>query len=397
MARAETVLRIFVSSPSDVTDEVNSVKQIVEELNAAALRTSGIRLEVATWRTDVVPGIADDTQTVINNQIADEYDIFVGILWTRFGTPTPRAGSGTEEEFEHAYSRYKSQPNSVRVMFYFKEEPPPKLSAIDPDQLKLIRCFKSKLGEKGTLYFEFETHKTFEVYLRSHLIRQVQSWSKEWGDKAETLLAKTQAISKAIHEHMDLEQGALDLIEDVVRHFALATDALEYVNRLFEDVTDRSGEKIAQIQAIKKFESHDSIKDRKYIVDSAATDLDLLAKRLSEQITRLSESLLQGLDSFSKVLTYKDCFNTEDLDQLVSLKTVIKTMIGSIESSRAINIEVINAVLGLPRMTTTLNRAKRSAAGAIQRYVAVLDEALQLCKDASQNCEALFSDTPFSH
>ena len=43
--------------------------------------------------------MGSDPQQIINSQVSDEYDIFIGILWTRFGTPTERAGSGTEEEF----------------------------------------------------------------------------------------------------------------------------------------------------------------------------------------------------------------------------------------------------------------------------------------------------------
>ncbi|PYL26201.1 MAG: hypothetical protein DMF37_02915 [Verrucomicrobia bacterium] len=42
-----------------------------------------------------------DAQDVINHQLA-EYDIFLGIMSCRFGSPTKRAHSGTEEEFNRA-------------------------------------------------------------------------------------------------------------------------------------------------------------------------------------------------------------------------------------------------------------------------------------------------------
>ncbi len=46
---------------------------------------------------DVYPSVAEYGQQVINQQVEGKYDLFVGIMKGRFGTPTPQAGSGTEE------------------------------------------------------------------------------------------------------------------------------------------------------------------------------------------------------------------------------------------------------------------------------------------------------------
>jgi len=59
----------------------------------------------------------------INNLNLPSYDIFIGILWKKFGTLTGRACSGTEEEFNRAYERYKENPSKLRIMFYFKTAP----------------------------------------------------------------------------------------------------------------------------------------------------------------------------------------------------------------------------------------------------------------------------------
>src|SRR6202022_4298350 len=114
---------------------------------------SGVRLELLNWRTDVVPGLGIDPQAVINDQVGGEYDIFVGILWAKFGTPTPRAGSGTEEEFEAAYRRHELRRNSVRVMMYFKNAPIAP-DDIDPSQLGAVREFRARVGNRA-LYSTF--------------------------------------------------------------------------------------------------------------------------------------------------------------------------------------------------------------------------------------------------
>src|SRR6185503_17165509 len=97
-------VRVFVASPSDVSAERNALSSIVQEINqtvAAIAPEKGIRLELVRWETHASPA-AGRPQGVINDQIG-EYDIFVGIMWRRFGTPTAEAGSGTEEEFNRAY------------------------------------------------------------------------------------------------------------------------------------------------------------------------------------------------------------------------------------------------------------------------------------------------------
>jgi hypothetical protein len=87
MPRTETILRVFVASPSDVIEERQLLEEVVKELNLTWSKNLGIRLELVKWETHAFPGIGDDPQAVINTEIGDDYDIFIGIMWTRFGSP----------------------------------------------------------------------------------------------------------------------------------------------------------------------------------------------------------------------------------------------------------------------------------------------------------------------
>src|SRR5882757_6446254 len=98
MPRQEQVLSVFVASPSDVANERAKLESIISEINVTWSRQLGIRLDLIRWETHANPGIDVDAQAVINKQIPDDYDIFIGILWCRYGTPTQRAESGTIEE-----------------------------------------------------------------------------------------------------------------------------------------------------------------------------------------------------------------------------------------------------------------------------------------------------------
>ena len=111
-------LQVLVASPNDVAEERDVVADAIDELNATWRKSGTMQLKLLRWETDTRPGLGTDAQAVINNQIADDYDIFIGIMGARFGTPTGRAESGTEEEFERASARFKEGPTKVSVMFY---------------------------------------------------------------------------------------------------------------------------------------------------------------------------------------------------------------------------------------------------------------------------------------
>lgn len=176
MPRIDTTLTIFVSSPSDVSEERDVVDKVVNEINGNWSSDLNVRFDVIRWERDAVPGFGLDAQDVINREVGYEYDIFVGIMWARFGTPTIRAGSGTEEEFEIAFERYTFDPSSVQIMFYFKTPPAP--GKFDPSQLIKVSEFKSKLSNRGGLWASFDTAQEFENLLRSHLSKVIASRSK---------------------------------------------------------------------------------------------------------------------------------------------------------------------------------------------------------------------------
>ena len=73
-------------------------------------------LELLRWETSTRPGIGSEPQDIINSQIGDEYDVFIGILWGRIGSPTSKADSGTLEEFERARARWEADSGSVEII-----------------------------------------------------------------------------------------------------------------------------------------------------------------------------------------------------------------------------------------------------------------------------------------
>jgi hypothetical protein len=121
MAKEITVLQVLVSSPSDLSEEREIVAEAVEELNRTWRRSQTVQLNVRRWEIDMRPGLGTDAQAIINEQIGDDYDIFIGIMGAKFGSATPRAGSGTEEEFERAPKSMERKVRRVRHVLFQRQ------------------------------------------------------------------------------------------------------------------------------------------------------------------------------------------------------------------------------------------------------------------------------------
>ena len=168
-----STIRVFVASPGDVQRERDSLLGVINEINRsldALVPQAATRLDLVRWETDAFPEMGR-AQAVINRQIG-AYDIFIGILWKRFGTPTGKASSGTEEEFQIAYRRWRKH-GTPTILFYFNNSaiaPPQSLE--DVEQLRRVVEFREKLAPKG-LIWKYDGDDLFMNTVRPHLTRVI--------------------------------------------------------------------------------------------------------------------------------------------------------------------------------------------------------------------------------
>jgi hypothetical protein len=170
------LFKIFLASPGDTASERRAADEVVDEINKSIGSRDNFRLELLKWENDTYPSMGADGQDVINKQIGGDYQIFVGIMWKKFGTPTLRAGSGTEEEFELAYDRF-TKKKDIQIMFYFNSCPIPQDA--DLIQFQKVREFKKKIEDLGAYHKPFESTTDFEKNLRMDLTRYVKDILKE--------------------------------------------------------------------------------------------------------------------------------------------------------------------------------------------------------------------------
>lgn len=205
------VIRVFASSPSDVAYERRQLAKVVAELNTTfrvLFPETPIVLELIRWETHVHPDMGDDAQDVVMRQIGD-YEIFFGIMWSRFGTPTRRAGSGTEEEFRSAYEGWLKGGIPSHLLFYFsRARIPAEEARAGAEQLARVRTFREELSQRG-LVWHYSSKAAFADTVRPHLVDVV----------AELLRAVTPASEVAARE-LVVPKTDLDTIRGVVAELA---------------------------------------------------------------------------------------------------------------------------------------------------------------------------------
>jgi hypothetical protein len=169
MPKVEKLL-IFLASPGDVRSERRYVEEVIAEINRTIANDKGVILQLVTWEQDTFPGFGMDAQALINAQIAEmsKYALFVGIMWNRLGTPTPRASSGTVEEFKRAVDSLK-QNGQPDIWFYFRQSKSSLDTEQQLDQRKAVLAFQKQVQASG-MPSVYKSPSEFREKFRNHLI-----------------------------------------------------------------------------------------------------------------------------------------------------------------------------------------------------------------------------------
>jgi hypothetical protein len=141
------LIRVFVSSPGDVARERDVVDEVVAAINRTDGDAGSFRLETIRWEANVTPQIGPRPQTVVDQQTPG-YDVYLGIMSTRFGTPTGHHGSGTEKEFKDALKQWKSA-GQPWITFYFDDAPKSLSKPQEIKQFLKVSEFRERLQEQG--------------------------------------------------------------------------------------------------------------------------------------------------------------------------------------------------------------------------------------------------------
>ncbi len=386
MPRQEHVFTVFVASPSDVVDERTKLEEVIGELNIMWSRELGFRLDLVRWETHTFPGVGEDAQDVINEQILDDYDLFIGIMWCRYGTPTGRSDSGTVEEFERAKARHDADSSSVKLMVYFKDEPMPP-SSIDTAQLSKVNEFRRSLGKEGALYWNFTSVENFEKFIRLHLTRQVQAWKAQFRE-SESYAVQNESIEQPIRElevEPEDEFGILDLIEIFEDRFAELAQISERIGKATETLGDKITKHTTELNEL-PHDSRGNVNRRaaKRIISRASADMDHFSVRIEAEIPLFSNTFNTGMDAIIRGVSMSANLDSAETVAEQSTETLeaIATLRETLTTTEKTTSEFRQTIAGLPPMTSELNRAKRAAVSVLDRLIAEFNGGQTLLREA---------------
>lgn len=175
MAETRRLIKVFIASPGDLADERKIAKSVVDEFNSQWAEVLGYQVELIGWE-DTLPGVGRP-QELINRDL-DGCDLFVGMIWKRWGSPPGHDlyTSGFEEEFHRSLERNQLE-GRPHINLLFKELDASLLA--DPgEQLKDVLSFKARIeAERKVLFKNFGSATDFGVLF----LRCVQNYvAQQW-------------------------------------------------------------------------------------------------------------------------------------------------------------------------------------------------------------------------
>jgi len=311
MAQQVTKVRMFVASPGDVRPERDSLHPVIEELNTTLGQSFGFVIEFVGWETHCQPAMGRP-QAVINEQIG-EYDIFVGIMWKRFGTPTGEADSGTEEEFNLAYAAWQ-RDNRREVTFYFSQAPYTLNSAEDVEQVGKVLAFKNELMDKG-LIWEYSTAGKFPDVIRPHLSRSLLKMfpAKTAAESVSSVVDRPESPAEASDEQF---QQAVE-----VPSTGATTEARETSQQQIADSVD------ALDSAVKREDFARGVR-----LSSGLDDFQLLRLQLltSTSLVPYIPSSMLGIQEANRLYLYRDRLRPTGPEFISLLRTLLNDQLNYI-------------------------------------------------------------------
>jgi nucleoside 2-deoxyribosyltransferase len=147
------------------------------------------------WEEHARPQSGIRPQEAINIQLVEQSDILIGLFWTKIGTPTGAAESGTVEEIDQFVAAGKP------TLLYFSQRP------IDPNKINLrqhqkLRSFKNSTHQKA-LTGSFSSIEELRYTLQRHLTNHVRTLAVLQPAEHRDELDKAAKITEIIRLHKE--------------------------------------------------------------------------------------------------------------------------------------------------------------------------------------------------
>ncbi len=198
---------IFLASPGDVAAERQHVRRFFDEYNRSTAHIWKARFEVVDWENYATTGVGRP-QELITQQTLEKYRkslaLVIGTMGQRFGSPSGKAESGTEEEFNWAMESHRAS-DFPEIKWFFRKVDKLELPS-DPDeadatldQWKKVRAFRKRMQDLNDpdVYAEYPSSAGFAEFFARDLNRWLADPARPWAAELPAHVAATGGAAAA--------------------------------------------------------------------------------------------------------------------------------------------------------------------------------------------------------
>lgn len=206
---------VFLASPGDVGAERLAVRRFFDDYNRHTAHLWKARFEVVDWENYATIGVGR-AQELITQQTLEKYRdslaLVIGVMAQRFGSPTGKAESGTEEEYNWAMESHKASGFPEIKWFFRKVD---KLDGLPADPAEAIKAlgqwqkvldFRKRMQDlkNPVFYSEYPNAAGFAEVLAHDLSLWLAAPSRPWAaDRAAHVAATAGAGPAALPAEFD--------------------------------------------------------------------------------------------------------------------------------------------------------------------------------------------------
>lgn len=397
MPRTITSVSIFLASPSDVDHERDVVAAAIDEWNSRHGREKALLFELLRWETSVSAGFRADGQDVINSQIGDGYDVLIALFWAKLGTPTPRAASGTVEEYRRAFDRFK-RGEKIDMAFFFKDALIDFRTA-DLEQVVALKSFEKEVQEAGALTKPFRDDDGLKLEVALLLDRIARSQPSENVDS--TYHSKTvqghdenRTVDTAISLDGDLvdeDVGLFDAVESLQCHASAATSFLAGFTTYLDQLGSVTNEVTVEYNSIKKLRPLDPAEAKPGIA-KISQSMDIFSAYLEQGAPAYSEDVSAVANDIRDMIrTSYDFLNSEgdSVGELSSFQSVMFSISSQMDFTLKQLDELINTTASMQRTTSQFNKARRRLLQNLNGFKAATQSGRALIVQALDELDVL--------
>ncbi len=163
-------LNVLIASPGDTEEQRNAIRATILNWNDSNSQYYQVTLLPIMWETHTFPALGRP-QGVVNDQIVTDADILIGTFWSRLGTPTIVAESGTVEEIT------QFEQSGRPVLLYFCEAPVAYLT-LNTEEIERVKSYRQQMQTKA-LVGSYVTTDELREKVREDLTRLVRKMKNE--------------------------------------------------------------------------------------------------------------------------------------------------------------------------------------------------------------------------